>query len=334
MGKNSRGDGRKSSNYCSSVVTSMFVAFCLFGVWLLRASFLEPIQDADLPSIGNKASLKLKTENDLRQFRDSSSDLAEATERDGLSSSSTDETKSKEQSHQNISEEESEDTPAESKEETLVEESSGGKSEPDEISRTDVENDGHAKKDEVEANMGESDSKEEVSNWGEYETKSNEKQKSEDDSSEKKLEGNITVIKVDSETEEKVEQSEEKVSKENYENSNEVFPSGMHSEILNEMTTENGAWSTQAVKSKNEKESLESSLSKDQSEHGWKVCNVTAGPDYIPCLDNWKVIKRLRSTMHYEHRERHCPDEAPICLVSLPKGYKRPIKWPKSRDKV
>lgn len=326
MGKNSRADGRKSSNYCSSVVTSMFVAFCLFGVWVLRASFVEPIRDADLPSIGIKASLKLKTENDLRQFRDSFSGLAEAT----LTSSSTDETKSKEQSHQKISEEESEDTPGESKEQTLVEESSGGTTEPDEIYRTDVENDGHAKKDEVEANMGESDSKEEVSNWGEYETK----QKSEDDSSEKKLEGNITVIKVESKTEEKVEQSEEKVSKENSENSNEVFPSGLHSEILNEMTTENGAWSTQAVESKNEKESLESSLSKDQSEHGWKVCNVTAGADYIPCLDNWKVIKRLRNTMHYEHRERHCPDEAPICLVSLPKGYKRPIKWPKSRDKI
>ncbi|CAO2834252.1 unnamed protein product [Amaranthus hypochondriacus] len=66
----------------------------------------------------------------------------------------------------------------------------------------------------------------------------------------------------------------------------------------------------------------------------WKLCNVTAGSDYIPCLDNIKAIRKLPSISHYEHRERHCPDQAPTCLVSVPKGYKTSLPWPKSRDKI
>ncbi|KAI7737314.1 hypothetical protein M8C21_031412, partial [Ambrosia artemisiifolia] len=52
----------------------------------------------------------------------------------------------------------------------------------------------------------------------------------------------------------------------------------------------------------------------------WGLCNVTDGPDYVPCLDNG--IKR------------QCPDEPPLCLVPLPKDYKTPIPWPQSRDKI
>lgn len=85
-----------------------------------------------------------------------------------------------------------------------------------------------------------------------------------------------------------------------------------------------------------EKEKLPEGISvrKHQKDYIWKVCNVTAGPDYIPCLDNTKALKMLHTTGHYEHRERHCPDEGPTCLVPLPKGYRTPVKWPKSRDMV
>ncbi|KAK9925342.1 hypothetical protein M0R45_033669 [Rubus argutus] len=44
------------------------------------------------------------------------------------------------------------------------------------------------------------------------------------------------------------------------------------------------------------------------------------------CLDNWKSIRKLPTTMHYEHRERNCPEEASTCLVPLPQGYKQPIQ--------
>ncbi|CAN1352869.1 Probable methyltransferase PMT26 [Linum perenne] len=113
----------------------------------------------------------------------------------------------------------------------------------------------------------------------------------------------------------------------------EQFPSGAQAELTNETSTENGSWSTQAAESENEKETQESSK-EQQLVKSWKLCNTTAGPDFIPCLDNWKSIQSLRSTKHYEHRERHCPEEPPTCLVPLPEDYKRSIEWPKSRKKA
>lgn len=107
-------------------------------------------------------------------------------------------------------------------------------------------------------------------------------------------------------------------------------------ELLTETNSTNGAWKSQTEESKKEKEQQKQSSSKgvDIVEYSWKLCNTIADADYIPCLDNIKAIKQLHSTKHYEHRERHCPEESPTCLVPLPKGYRRPIKWPKSRDKV
>ncbi|CAI0459772.1 unnamed protein product [Linum tenue] len=93
------------------------------------------------------------------------------------------------------------------------------------------------------------------------------------------------------------------------------------------------SWSTQASESENQKE-RQKDETKDQDSDNWQLCNVTAGPDYIPCLDNDKALKKLRTTGHFEHRERHCPKEPPTCLVALPDGYKKPIPWPSSRDKI
>lgn len=68
----------------------------------------------------------------------------------------------------------------------------------------------------------------------------------------------------------------------------------------------------------------------------WKLCSFEGAQDYIPCLDNKVAIKKLPTTAHYEHRERHCPtvEELPQCLLPLPANYKVPIKWPASRDAV
>lgn len=66
----------------------------------------------------------------------------------------------------------------------------------------------------------------------------------------------------------------------------------------------------------------------------WAVCKGPTAVDFIPCLDNFKAIKGLKSRRHMEHRERHCPSPSPRCLVPLPKGYKVPVPWPKSRDMV
>uniref|UniRef100_A0A7N0UFU8 Uncharacterized protein n=1 Tax=Kalanchoe fedtschenkoi TaxID=63787 RepID=A0A7N0UFU8_KALFE len=100
-------------------------------------------------------------------------------------------------------------------------------------------------------------------------------------------------------------------------------------------------WSTQADQSENQKERRKDEggggpSEKDDNIYGytWETCKVTAGPDYIPCLDNEKAIKKLRSRAHFEHRERHCPEEPPTCLVPLPEGYKPSVEWPKSREKI
>lgn len=66
----------------------------------------------------------------------------------------------------------------------------------------------------------------------------------------------------------------------------------------------------------------------------WALCEGPLATDYIPCLDNYEAIKALKSRRHMEHRERHCPIPAPRCLVPIPKGYKVPIPWPKSREMV
>ncbi|GAB2211066.1 hypothetical protein Droror1_Dr00016357 [Drosera rotundifolia] len=66
----------------------------------------------------------------------------------------------------------------------------------------------------------------------------------------------------------------------------------------------------------------------------WEVCRGPGAVDYIPCLDNWKAIKALKSRRRMEHRERCCPRPSPRCLVPLPVGYRVPVRWPKSRDMI
>ncbi|KAL5061046.1 hypothetical protein RYX36_032650 [Vicia faba] len=40
LGKSSRGDGRNSSHYCSTVPVAVFVAFCLVGLWIAMSSIV------------------------------------------------------------------------------------------------------------------------------------------------------------------------------------------------------------------------------------------------------------------------------------------------------
>ncbi|KAL5557609.1 hypothetical protein UlMin_039845 [Ulmus minor] len=116
----------------------------------------------------------------------------------------------------------------------------------------------------------------------------------------------------------------------------ESFPGGETTGIPKESKESKKSWSTQAAQSENEKERRKDESDGQEGVYGytWQLCNVTSGPDYIPCLDNEKAVKKLRSTRHFEHRERHCPEEGPTCLVTLPEAYKRSIEWPASRDKI
>ncbi|CAH8357074.1 unnamed protein product [Eruca vesicaria subsp. sativa] len=43
---------------------------------------------------------------------------------------------------------------------------------------------------------------------------------------------------------------------------------------------------------------------------------------------------KLNSKYIGENYERHCPKESLDCLIPPPDGYKKPIRWPQSRDKI
>lgn len=63
----------------------------------------------------------------------------------------------------------------------------------------------------------------------------------------------------------------------------------------------------------------------------FKECNISF-QDLTPCMDpaRWRKFDRHRMAF----RERHCPSvsERMDCLIPPPKGYKVPIRWPRSRD--
>jgi len=303
MGKYSRVDGKKSSSYGLTITIVLLLSLCLVGAWMFMSSWSAPAGSAGYSSTDTAKDV---SKNDLRK---------EEGDRDPKNFSDEKNEENEAATENNQVKTDSEN----SAEGNQVNESSGEKTEAGEERKEsdDSNGDGDGEKEknvkEVESESDEATQKEKTQL-----EESTEENKSEDgNGNEEKAEENA------SETEESTEKS-----------SKEVFPAGDQAEITKESSTGDGAWSTQLVESQNEKKAQQSSISKDQSSYGWKTCNVTAGPDYIPCLDNWQAIKKLHTTMHYEHRERHCPEESPHCLVSLPDGYKRSIKWPKSREKV
>ena len=246
LGKYSRVDGRKSTNYISSITFVVFVALCLLGVWIMTSSSSSSI----VP---------------LKNVLDSETEVKQSTQ----------------VSETNVVV----DTPTQS----------------------NVNTDNQSKQ--FEDNPG--------------------------DLPEDATKGDITTTEspVDSDGKKSDEsKATNEAQSQTPEEKKEVFPSGAQSELSNETVTQDASWATQAAESN--KETTGSLESDTKTGYSWKICNVTAGPDYIPCLDNLQAIRSLRSTKHYEHRERHCPEDPPTCLVSLPEGYQRSIEWPTSREKV
>ncbi|MBA0827944.1 hypothetical protein Goarm_012681 [Gossypium armourianum] len=354
MAKYSRVDGRKSSSYCSTAVIVVFVAFCLVGIWMFMSSSVVPLENSDLSSQETRNEAKQTLQEGVsKQFDDTSGDISEDATREGGTmpgkvSLNTDEESRKsveenqEENHGNDSSDEK--TDSENEQRTVDGDDGSGNGKDGEMDSREgksnlesgqAENEGGEMNNNVQAESEE--------NSGEIRSESAEGGKNSDEEvSEDKIKhvDKEDISTVDNNEKNQDENSEPSAvensaeSEENNQTSNEILPTAAQSEILTESTTQNGAWSTQAEESQNEKKWQQASISNEENDHQWKVCKSTAGPDYIPCLDNWQVIRKLPSTKHYEHRERHCPSEPPTCLVPLPEGYKRSIKWPKSRDKI
>ncbi|KAF7130639.1 hypothetical protein RHSIM_Rhsim10G0132300 [Rhododendron simsii] len=341
LGKYSRVDGKKSpSSYCSTVTLVVFVALCLVGVWMMTSSSVIPVQNVDISSQNSKNEVKEQVsesnesnpssennESIPKQFEDNPGDLPEdATKGD-----------SNEKAQEENSTSQNSNTPENTSDnaaERNQEENPENKPKSEDASKTEIEN-GEEKTEDGDSKMVDRDSEagetrtDSINNSG-SEPNTEIDKKFDSDETEKKSEENTGIKKDGDEVDGQIEvdgEAKDLVP-------NEVFPSGAKSELLNETTTQNGAWSSQAVESKNEKEAQKSSEPNQEAVYNWKLCNVTAGPDYIPCLDNLQAIRNLRTTKHYEHRERHCPEEPPTCLVPLPEGYQRPIEWPTSREKI
>ncbi|XP_044478517.1 probable methyltransferase PMT26 [Mangifera indica] len=323
LGKYSRIDNRRSSSsYWPTVTVVVFVALCLVGVWMMTSSSVAPVQNVDVPAQEKKSKVKEQVvesnESNTQQFEDNTGDLPEDVTKG-------DSSVQKENNGNTQVNKEKSDEEINSDDGLNMETQNNENKMDDRASKTEE----NSESGETNTDTGERNSEE---NSNENETKSEE-------NFDDKKDGES----IDGQIQEKVDQNEDKESEKisddkkeddqsKNQSSNEVFPSGAQLELSKETATQNGSWSTQATESKNEKEAQLSS--KNQSGYDWKLCNTTAGFDFIPCLDNFQVIKSLRSTKHYEHRERHCPEEPPTCLVPLPEGYRRSIKWPTSREKI
>lgn len=338
LGKYSRVDGRKSSSgYCSTVTIVVFVALCLVGVWMMTSSSVVPPQTSDVTQ-ENKDDIKAPLPESNAEIKNNDVTTGNEDSNNGPSgnnSSPTEEGKQFEDNPGDLPEEatkgdnnvssnpvEKYDTTEESVNNT--EESQDQKPGNDERKESESNNESES----VEEKKGDGESQDPESGGNRENTSNGSEEKPEEDSG-----------KTDGETdggqpEEKVENKKDEKSTEEKDKPSEVFPSGAQSELSDESTTQNGSFSTQATESKNEKDAQKPSQLEKQSNYSWKLCKTSAGPDYIPCLDNLEAIKKLSSTKHYEHRERHCPDKTPTCFVPLPEGYQRSIEWPTSREKV
>ena len=229
------------------------------------------------------------------------------------------------------------DEPAISEDSTAVEHSTQETEIVSEKAEENTEEENHPDTEDNKNDAGESGTNQ-ISNEGEENKESiSENQEggetSEDSNSEhnENSDENVTQEEKTEENAEEIQGNKNKQKSKDNKTTEEFFPDGAPSEILKETNSSNIAWKTQATESKNEKE-VQSKPSNGII-YNWKLCNVAAGTDYIPCLDNEAAIAKL-ARKHYEHRERHCPEEAPTCLVPLPEGYQRPIQWPESRNKV
>lgn len=145
VGKYSRADGRKSTNYCSTATLAVFVGLCLVGVWMLMSSSVGPAQNINLSSQDSKSDLIEKiVDRFSRQFEDSSGELAEdATKEESNPSNPQDESNSDANDTQISPEKESDDTVVENLKEEIVQESSEGNTKDDEDSKKEAEDEGN-----------------------------------------------------------------------------------------------------------------------------------------------------------------------------------------------
>ncbi|KAJ8450343.1 hypothetical protein Cgig2_004800 [Carnegiea gigantea] len=367
MGRYNRIDRKKTSSYCSTATIVVIVSACLIGVWIMMPLSPDPEGNGEA-SLGLTKGGKLQkaNENYTGEYEDSLGHLGEdAVKGNDDQENMKDESNSDVQRNENAVEE-SGNAGDLGQEQTFEKTSSddNGMEESHEQEEVESEKDEGSKHAEQESLWGDKEStRDEGANTSDQEESEEtvDPDSVQADNEKSGAQGSSNDIKQGQEAERKtdvvaehdvdkktigkgnsdgmkLQDGEENQSPEvsNNDLNGKTSESGLvdRADSFKEASTQTGAWSTQLGELENQTSPDKFSSSGDQSGYRWKLCKVTAGPDYIPCLDNIKAIRKIHSRSHYEHQERHCPEEAPTCLVPLPEGYRIPVKWPKSREKV
>lgn len=353
-----------SSSYTSTLTTLLFIALCVLGVWMLTSNSVAS------PKTRSAVDTSASTTNDFSS-NDEQNDRTTTTNNnddDNNKKNRLDDSTSESvtNANNNIDDSISETTNNDLTSETTnrVFGDNPGKLPDDAIKSDDANNQERPKlqhkssfaqnqeprnsnndpknivleKDEVSAkgNIEDENQNAKVDQQQEVQDEANQQQLREDKGETEVMEKEQQKMPLDEPKEQENESHEEAVSVEKPKQ--EIKRRKSRKELKKQ-------WSTQRDESQGEKErqnvnesggiSSSSNVVVDQEgkDFKWSICNVTAGADYIPCLDNEKYLKTSHRK-HFEHRERHCPEDAPTCLVSLPNGYKTHVPWPGSRDKV
>ncbi|KAJ9564501.1 hypothetical protein OSB04_000467 [Centaurea solstitialis] len=359
----SRGPKRPTGGSCSSTATVVvFIFVCVFGVWMLTSnSIVSPqkksiIMDTVFDNVQRKRNLPRKIPTNPTVFEDNPGDLpADAIKSDddfmahdaemdrNFSKNQHDE--SKELTHQHDDHEITSNVSETLNDTDIVNrQEKKRKKKPDDTQS--FEEDTKPFKQHTENMITDKKRTENAADLQESNRINQDKQTTDVDDQENrtKNEEHEKGLDEDSEIQSHSIANETKTQFENQEAKKETTPTSKKDEtrsfgIPNESNDAKNEWSTQADQSTDHNSRSQNdggdTAKNDDEGYKWELCNVTAGNDYIPCLDNVKAISALRGRRnHYEHRQRLCPDEPPTCLVPLPEGYKTPLSWPQSRDKI
>ncbi|MED6148647.1 hypothetical protein PIB30_054969 [Stylosanthes scabra] len=311
-----RGNKRPSStSYTSTLTTLVFIALCVFGVWMVASnSMVSSPKGATITArsaIDNTEDEIMETIADNNNNNDNSNELSETiTNNNNLDDSSESITKSEEVSSfgdNNNSDDVIKEVVSESNE-TGLEDNDDSQNKASQKDEDNQEQSVTESQNQDPSSLG-------VEQEDNQESKTNEEEENQKQLREDK--GEITAY-----------------SRSQVQNDEDGSEETEMSKVANKIKKQ----AKQVINK------LESTLQGDEDNNNnndnvevqdseWHLCNVTAGADFIPCLDNEKYLK-YSHRKHYVHRERHCPEDAPTCLVPLPSGYKTPIQWPSSRDKI
>ncbi|KAI5073340.1 hypothetical protein GOP47_0011353 [Adiantum capillus-veneris] len=357
-GKNFRQEKRMPTCYVMATAV-VFVAFCLIGAWVLSSpSESRAAEGSQNTSVDVKENVKSKSDvGSNESFEDIAGDLTLENE-EKAEETPQQQTEIKKESSEAVTEQKAEE-PIEKKEskksskKTKVEEKESDEIKSDVTDSEDVSsNEDVAAKPENNIDFDSSggkqseiltETKETSDSWETQVSESKkEKEKVEQEEKEKQDDQAVEDDSDDETTVRSSKKSKKKSATQDVEENEDPDETAVSSKNSKKKTAasdmedddDTDEIATSSKRSKTKASTQEGGGIRQKKQIDWTLCELNGATDYIPCLDNVKAIKALPSTKHYEHRERHCPDQAPTCLVPFPEGYRRPIRWPQSRNEV